>query len=144
MQIKILDPKVSLPAHATTGSAGVDLRVCMDTPEYTLQPGESRLFSTGLSVYIQDPKYAGFVIPRSGLGSKLGVVLGNLTGLIDSDYQGPLMVCLWNRSSEPRLITDLDRVAQLVIVPVVQVTWEVVTDFVQTDRGTSGFGSTGV
>ena len=131
-----------LPHYATAGAAGLDLRACIDSP-MSLQPGESQLVSSGIAIHVGDPGYAAVVLPRSGLGAKSGVVLGNLVGLIDSDYQGPLMVSLWNRSKAPFTIQPLDPVAQLIVVPVVQVEFEVVDEFAASARGAGGFGSTG-
>ena len=144
LQIKILDPKIreTMPSYASLGSAGLDLRAVMDEP-LVLQPGETKLIKTGLAIYIGDPGYAALILPRSGLGHKHGIVLGNLVGLIDSDYQGELMVSCWNRSQTPFTIEPMERIAQLVIVPVVQPTFEVVDEFVATERGTDGFGSSG-
>ncbi|HLU00949.1 MAG TPA: dUTP diphosphatase [Burkholderiaceae bacterium] len=142
--LKILDPRMNdyLPAYATTGSAGLDLRACIDAP-ITLQPGESQLIPTGLAMHIADPAYAAMILPRSGLGHKHGIVLGNLVGLIDSDYQGPLMVSAWNRGTETFVLQPMERLAQMVIVPVQQVEFEIVDEFVDSDRGEGGFGSTG-
>ena len=144
LQVKILDPRLTgqLPSYATTGSAGLDLRACLDAP-LMIEPGAAHLIPTGLAVHLADPGYAGLILPRSVLGHKHGIVLGNLVGLIDSDYQGPLMVSCWNRGSEPFRLEPLERLAQFVIVPVVQATLEVVQDFVASTRGDAGFGSTG-
>ena len=144
LQVKILDERVRevLPRYATPGAAGMDLRACIDAP-LTLQPGESRLVPSGIAIHVADPRYAAIVLPRSGLGAKNGIVLGNLVGLIDSDYQGPLMISVWNRSSAAFTIEPLDRIAQLVIVPVAQVEFEVVQEFGASARGAGGFGSTG-
>ncbi len=131
-----------LPHYATAGAAGLDLRACIDQ-ELVLSPGESRLVPSGISVYVGDPGYAAVILPRSGLGAKNGIVLGNLVGLIDSDYQGPLMVSLWNRGQASFAIQPMDRIAQLVVVPVQQIEFEVVDEFVASARGASGFGSTG-
>ena len=131
-----------LPHYASAGSAGLDLRACVEN-ELVLKPSESKLVSSGISIYIGDPGYAAVILPRSGLGAKNGIVLGNLVGLIDSDYQGPLMVSLWNRGSAAFAIQPLDRIAQLVVVPVMQVELEVVEDFTASARGAGGFGSTG-
>ncbi len=131
-----------MPAYATSGSAGMDLRACMEMP-LQIMPGETALVSTGISIYIRDPGLAAMLLPRSGLGHKHGIVLGNLVGLIDSDYQGPLMVSLWNRGSEAFEVNVGDRIAQLVIVPVVQTEFEVVEEFTATRRGAGGFGHTG-
>lgn len=144
IDVKILDPRMQdqLPAYATAASAGLDLRACIDAP-ITLAPGQTELIPTGLAIYIADPGYAGMILPRSGLGHKHGIVLGNLVGLIDADYQGPLMVSAWNRGQSAFVLNPMERLAQLVIVPVQQVTFNVVTEFSQTDRGAGGFGSTG-
>lgn len=146
IQLKILDPRVGneipLPTYATQGSAGLDLRACVDET-LSLAPGAVELIPTGLSVYISDPSLAGVLLPRSGLGHKHGIVLGNLVGLIDSDYQGQLFVSCWNRSKDAFSIEPGDRIAQLVIVPVVQAQFEVVDDFIDTQRGSGGFGSSG-
>lgn len=131
-----------LPTYATPGSAGLDLRACLDAP-LTLQPNAWQLVPTGISVYIKDPEYAALILPRSGLGHKHGIVLGNLVGLIDSDYQGQLMVSAWNRSSVAFTLEPMERLAQLVIVPVVQAQFNVVTEFEATERGEGGYGSTG-
>jgi dUTP pyrophosphatase len=142
--IKILDPRMQnlLPAYATSGSAGLDLRACLDAP-LTLQPGETHLVPTGLAIHLGDPGYAAMILPRSGLGHKHGIVLGNLVGLIDSDYQGQLMVSTWNRGQTAFTLEPMDRLAQLVIVPVLQVGFHVVDDFADSARGEAGFGSTG-
>ncbi|MFN5258536.1 MAG: dUTP diphosphatase [Burkholderiales bacterium] len=144
IDVKILDPRMrdQLPNYATSGSAGLDLRACIDTP-LLISPGETHLIPTGLSLYIANPGFAGMILPRSGLGHKNGIVLGNLVGLIDADYQGPLMVSTWNRGQQPFTINPLDRLAQLVIVPIQQVGFNVVDEFPSTDRGAGGFGSTG-
>ncbi len=146
VQLKILDPRIGrdipLPAHATDGSAGVDLRACLDAT-LTIAPGQTELIPTGLSVYIEDPGLAAMILPRSGLGHKHGIVLGNLVGLIDSDYQGQLFVSCWNRGTEPYALEPGERLAQMVIVPVVQADFEIVTDFVASERGAGGFGHTG-
>ena len=144
IDLKVLDPRIadSLPAYATAGSAGLDLRACIDAPQ-VLAPGQTALLPTGLALHIGDPNLTGMILPRSGLGHKHGIVLGNGVGLIDSDYQGPLMVSCWNRGSEPFTVQPMERIAQLVIVPVVQAVFRVVDDFDATERGTSGFGSTG-
>ena len=144
LQVKILDPRLSgeLPAYATPGSAGLDLRACLDAP-LTIAPGTTHLIPTGLAVHLADPGYAGLILPRSGLGHKHGIVLGNLVGLIDSDYQGPLMVSCWNRGTQPFRLEPLERLAQFVIVPIVQAAFEVVQDFAASARGGGGFGSTG-
>ncbi|HEX3096307.1 MAG TPA: dUTP diphosphatase [Usitatibacter sp.] len=144
LDVKILDERIraSLPAYATAGSAGLDLRACIDGP-LTLRPGDSALIPSGLAIHLADPGLAAVVIPRSGLGHKHGIVLGNLVGLIDSDYQGPLMVSCWNRGKEPFVVNPLERIAQLVVVPVVQVELNVVDAFEESGRGAGGFGSTG-
>ena len=144
IELKILDPRVadSLPAYATAGSAGLDLRACLDAP-LILEPGQTSLIPTGLAIHIGDPGLAAMLLPRSGLGHKHGIVLGNLVGLIDSDYQGPLMVSCWNRGAVAFTVQPLERIAQLVIVPVVQARFRVVDEFDATDRGVRGFGSTG-
>ena len=144
IDVKILDPRIrdQLPNYATSGSAGLDLRACIDTP-LLISPGETHLIPTGLSLYIANPGFAGMILPRSGLGHKNGIVLGNLVGLIDADYQGPLMVSTWNRGQQPFTINPLDRLAQLVIVPIQQVEFNVVDEFPSTVRGAGGFGSTG-
>lgn len=142
--LKILDARMSdyLPTYATRGSAGLDLRACIDTP-LTLAPGSTELVPTGLSIHIADPAYAAMILPRSGLGHKHGIVLGNLVGLIDSDYQGPLMVSAWNRGSQPFVLEPMERLAQLVVVPVQQVEFDIVDEFDDSSRGAGGFGSTG-
>ena len=144
LDIKILDEKIrsQLPAYATGGSAGLDLRACIDEP-LTLRPGDSALLPTGLAIHLGDPGLAAIIIPRSGLGHKHGIVLGNLVGLIDSDYQGPLMVSCWNRGREPFVVNPLERIAQLVVIPVVQVALNIVDAFEESARGAGGFGSTG-
>lgn len=146
IDVKILDPRLGnefpLPAYATTGSAGLDLRALIDAP-LTVEAGQTVLIPTGLSIYIADPNLAAVILPRSGLGHKHGIVLGNLVGLIDSDYQGPLMVSLWNRGSTPFKVEIGDRIAQLVFVPVVQAEFNIVNKFEQTDRGEGGFGHSG-
>ncbi len=144
VDLKILDQRLAdqLPAYATPGSAGLDLRACLDAP-LVLAPGQTALLPTGLSLHLGDPGLAAMILPRSGLGHRHGIVLGNLVGLIDSDYQGPLMVSCWNRGIEPFTVQPLERIAQLVIVPVVQAAFRVVDDFAQSARGEGGFGSTG-
>jgi deoxyuridine 5'-triphosphate nucleotidohydrolase len=146
VELKILNPRVGtalpLPKRATQGSAGLDLRACLDAA-LELKPGETKLIPTGLAIHLADPALAAVIIPRSGLGHKHGIVLGNLVGLIDSDYQGELMISCWNRGSQPFLIEPGERVAQLVVVPVVQVEFDVVEEFAATDRGSGGFGHTG-
>lgn len=144
IDLRILDERIRphLPAYATPGSAGMDLRACIDAP-VAIVPGETRLIPTGISIHVADPALAAIILPRSGLGHKHGIVLGNLVGLIDSDYQGPLMVSCWNRGQEAFTLNPMERVAQLVIVPVVQAGFRVVETFEASDRGTGGFGSTG-
>jgi len=144
IDLKILDPRMAevLPAYATPGSAGLDLRACIDAP-LTLEPGRTELLPTGIAIHIGDAGLAAMILPRSGLGHKHGIVLGNLVGLIDSDYQGPLMVSCWNRGRESFTVQPMERIAQLVIVPVVQAGFRVVEGFEASDRGTGGFGSTG-
>src|SRR5512140_2037396 len=142
--LRVLDERIRphLPAYATPGSAGMDLRACIDAP-LVIAPGETVLVPTGVAIHIGDPGLAAVILPRSGLGHKHGIVLGNLVGLIDSDYQGPLMVSCWNRGHETFTLNALDRLAQLVIVPVVQARFEVVESFEQSERAQGGFGSTG-
>ena len=144
MDVKILDARLrdQLPHYATPGAAGLDLRACIDAP-LTLAPGETQLIPTGMAIHLADPGYAALILPRSGLGHKHGIVLGNLVGLIDSDYQGQLMVSAWNRGKEPFELAPLERLAQLVIVPVVQARFNIVEAFETTTRGEGGFGSTG-
>ena len=144
LDIRILDARIRdhLPAYATAGSAGLDLRACLDAP-LTLEPGDSSLVPTGLAIHIADPGLAAVIIPRSGLGHKHGIVLGNLVGLIDSDYQGQLFVSCWNRGRAAFVVNPLERIAQLVVVPVVQVKLNVVESFEESARGAGGFGSTG-
>ena len=144
IELKVLDPRIAdhLPAYATPGSAGLDLRACLDAP-LQLPPGGAALIPTGLSIHIGDPGLAAMLLPRSGLGHKHGIVLGNLVGLIDSDYQGPLMVSCWNRGSEAFTVQPLERIAQMVIVPVVQAAFRRVDTFAASERGEGGFGSTG-
>ena len=144
IDVKVLDARMAehLPAYATPGSAGLDLRACLDEA-IVLQPGQTALIPTGLSVHIADPGLAAMLLPRSGLGHKHGIVLGNLVGLIDSDYQGPLMVSCWNRGSTPFTVEPMERIAQMVIVPVVQARFRRVDAFDASDRGAGGFGSTG-
>ena len=144
IDLKILDPRIGgqLPHYATAGSAGLDLRACLDEP-LTLNPGETQLIPTGMAIHLADPGYAAMLLPRSGLGHKHGVVLGNLVGLIDSDYQGQLMVSCWNRGQEAFTIQPFERIAQMVIVPVVQARFRLVQDFEESHRGQGGFGSTG-
>ena len=144
IDVKILDPRMKdqLPSYATPGSAGIDLRACLDAP-LTIAPGTTHLIPTGLAIHIADPAYAAMILPRSGLGHKHGIVLGNLVGLIDSDYQGQLMVSTWNRGQTECVLNPMERLAQLVIVPVLQVGFNVVEDFDSSERGAGGFGSTG-
>ena len=145
LDVKILDPRMAdqLPQYATPGSAGLDLRACLDAP-LTLQPNAWQLVPTGIAIHLQDPGYAAMLLPRSGLGHKHGIVLGNLVGLIDSDYQGQLMVSCWNRSDVAFTIEPMERIAQMVIVPVVQARFNVVSEFGDvTERGAGGYGSTG-
>ena len=145
IDVKILDPRLAdqLPAYATPGSAGLDLRACLDAP-LTLQPNAWQLVPTGMAIYLKDPAYAALILPRSGLGHKHGIVLGNLVGLIDSDYQGQLMVSAWNRSDVAFTIEPMERIAQLVIVPVVQAEFCIVDEFAAaSERGEGGYGSTG-
>ncbi|MFM0510385.1 dUTP diphosphatase [Paraburkholderia sp. RL17-373-BIF-A] len=144
LDLKILDARMraQLPAYATTGSAGLDLRACLDEP-LTLKPGETALVPTGLAIHVGDPGYAALILPRSGLGHKHGIVLGNLVGLIDSDYQGQLMISTWNRGETTFVLNPMERLAQLVIVPVVQAEFNIVDDFETSERGAGGFGSTG-
>ena len=141
---KILNPAIKehLPRYASEGSAGLDLRACVEHVQ-TLNPGETFLIPTGIAIFIKDPNYAGLILPRSGLGHKHGIVLGNLVGLIDSDYQGELLISCWNRSSKSFLINPLERIAQLVLVPIMKAEFNLVEDFDTTNRGTGGFGSTG-
>ena len=142
--LRVLDERIrdALPAYATAGSAGMDLRACIDAP-LTLAGGDTHLVPTGVSIHVDDPGYAAVILPRSGLGHKHGIVLGNLVGLVDSDYQGPLMVSCWNRGVHPFTIQPLDRIAQLVIVPVAQAAFRVVDAFEASARAEGGFGSTG-
>ena len=144
LDVRILDARLheSPPAYATAGSAGLDLRACIDEP-LLLQAGATALVPSGIAIHLADPGYAAVVLPRSGLGHRHGIVLGNLVGLIDSDYQGQIMVSLWNRSNEPFTIQPLDRIAQLIVIPVVQVALNLVDSFDLSERGTGGFGSTG-
>ena len=141
---KILNPliKEHIPTYASEGSAGLDLRACINDP-LVINPGKTELIPTGISIFIKDPGYAGLILPRSGLGHKHGIVLGNLVGLIDSDYQGELFISTWNRGTSSFTINSLDRIAQLVIVPVSQATFNLVSDYSKSDRGDGGFGSTG-
>jgi dUTP pyrophosphatase len=144
IDLKLLDARMAdlLPAYATPGSAGLDLRACIDEP-LVIEPGQTHLLPTGLSLHIADPSLAALILPRSGLGHKHGIVLGNLVGLIDADYQGPLMVSCWNRGSTAFTVAPMERIAQLVIVPVVQASFRVVDEFGASSRGEGGFGSTG-
>ena len=146
LQVRILDARIGeefpLPAYATDGSAGLDLRACIAAP-LRLDPGHAELIPTGLSIYVEDPALAAVILPRSGLGHKHGLVLGNLVGLIDSDYQGPLLVSCWNRGASAYTVQPGERIAQLVVVPVVQVELQIVASFGATDRGSGGFGHTG-
>jgi len=144
IEVKVLDERIrsTLPSYATQGSAGMDLRACLEHPA-TLAPGETLLVPTGIAIHITDPGLAAIILPRSGLGHKHGIVLGNLVGLIDSDYQGPLMISCWNRGQAPFVLQPLDRLAQLVVVPVVQATLRVVESFGPSERGQGGFGSSG-
>jgi dUTP pyrophosphatase len=144
LDVKILDERMrsQLPAYATSGSAGLDLRACLDEP-LTLRPGDSALVPTGLAIHVADPGHAAVIIPRSGLGHKHGIVLGNLVGLIDSDYQGQLFVSCWNRGRDTFVMNPMERIAQLVVIPVVQVELNVVESFDESGRGAGGFGSTG-
>ncbi len=146
LQVRILDPRVgrdiALPERATAGSAGLDLRACLDAP-LLLEPGQTHLVPTGIAIHLDDPGLAAVLLPRSGLGHRHGIVLGNLVGLIDSDYQGQVMVSVWNRGDHPFTIEPGDRIAQMIVVPVVQVEFEVVADFDATQRGAGGFGSSG-
>jgi dUTP pyrophosphatase len=144
LDVRILDARLQgqLPRYATAGAAGLDLRACLEAP-LTLMPGQAELLPTGMAIHLADPGYAALILPRSGLGHKHGIVLGNLVGLIDSDYQGQLMVSCWNRGTEPFAVQPLDRIAQLVIVPVVQAQLSIVEQFAASSRGDGGFGSTG-
>ena len=144
LDVKILDPRMrdQLPHYATSGSAGLDLRACIDEP-ITLAPGQTELVPAGIAIHLGDPGFAAVILPRSGLGHKHGIVLGNLVGLIDSDYQGQIFVSTWNRGNAPFVLNPMERLAQLVVVPVVQVAFNVVDDFEQSSRGAGGFGSTG-
>jgi dUTP pyrophosphatase len=144
IQVKVMDERMrsQLPQYATPGSAGLDLRACIDDA-IEISPGQTVLVPTGLAIYIGDPSLCAMILPRSGLGHKHGIVLGNLVGLIDSDYQGQLMVSTWNRGNTSFHLEPMERLAQLVIVPVIQIEWESVSEFAQSDRGAGGFGSTG-
>ena len=146
VQLRTLDPRlgreIPLPEYATDGSAGLDLRACVDGPT-TIGPGETRLVATGLAIHIADPGYAAVIVPRSGLGHRHGIVLGNLVGLIDSDYQGEVLISCWNRGNEPYVVEPGERIAQLVVVPVARARFELVKEFAETKRGAGGFGHTG-
>lgn len=146
LQLKIIDPRIGgaypLPSYATTGSAGIDLRACIDAA-LELKPGDTQLIPSGIAIYLEDPGYAAIVLPRSGLGHKHGIVLGNLVGLIDSDYQGQIFVSCWNRGSTAFVIQPGERIAQLVVIPVLQVAFDVVSEFTASERGAGGFGSSG-
>lgn len=144
LDVKIIDERMreQMPSYATPGSAGLDLRACIDHP-LVIEPGETRLIPTGLAIHLADPGYAAMILPRSGLGHKHGIVLGNLVGLIDSDYQGQLMVSTWNRGTAAFTLNPMERLAQLVIVPVLQVAFNIVEEFGDSERGSGGFGSTG-
>jgi len=144
LQVKIMDERMrsQLPQYATAGSAGLDLRACLEVA-IDIAPGQTVLVPTGISIYINDPRYCAMILPRSGLGHKHGIVLGNLVGLIDSDYQGQLMVSTWNRGTSSFRLEPMERLAQLVIVPVIQIEWSIVDEFASSDRGEGGFGSTG-
>jgi dUTP pyrophosphatase len=144
LEVKILDERIRgmLPHYASAGAAGLDLRACVDR-ELVLGPGESQLVSSGIAIHVADPGYAAVILPRSGLGAKNGIVLGNLVGLIDSDYQGPLMISVWNRGKSGFTIQPLDRIAQMIVLPVLQVEFEVVEEFAASARGAGGLGSTG-
>lgn len=146
VQLKVLDPRLGnewpLPTYATAGSAGLDLRACLDEA-IQIEPGQTILVKTGMAIYIEDVNYAGLILPRSGLGHKHGIVLGNLVGLIDSDYQGELMVSVWNRGQQPFCLEPGERLAQYVLVPVIQAEFEQVDEFIATERGAGGFGHTG-
>ena len=144
MDVRILDPRLkeALPAYATAGAAGLDLRACIEVP-MKLHPGETHMVPSGIAIHLADPSLAAVVLPRSGLGHKHGIVLGNLVGLIDSDYQGEIFISVWNRGKETYTLNPMDRLAQLLVVPVVQVALNVVEDFAASKRGAGGFGSTG-
>ena len=144
LDVRVLDKRLleQLPHYATPGSAGLDLRACIDTP-VTLKSGETTLIPSGIAIHLDDPKYAAMVLPRSGLGHKHGIVLGNLVGLIDSDYQGQIFVSVWNRGHAEFTIQPMERIAQMIVVPILQVEFNVVADFVASTRGDGGFGSTG-
>lgn len=144
LDVRVLDPRLltQLPEYATPGSAGLDLRACIDSP-LVIQPGETVLVPSGIAIHLDDSRYAAMVLPRSGLGHKHGIVLGNLVGLIDSDYQGQISVSLWNRGQNEFTVQPMDRIAQMIVVPVLQVQFNVVSDFTASSRGAGGFGSTG-
>ena len=144
LDVRVLDSRLldQLPHYATAGSAGLDLRACLDVP-VTLKPGETTLIPSGIAIHLDDPQYAAMILPRSGLGHKHGIVLGNLVGLIDSDYQGQIFVSIWNRGQVEFTIQPMERIAQMIVVPVLQVEFNVVPDFVASKRGDGGFGSTG-
>ena len=144
IDVKILDARLrdQMPAYATSGSAGLDLRACIDTP-FVLKPGQAELIPSGIAIHLADPGLAAMVLPRSGMGHKHGIVLGNLVGLIDSDYQGQILVSLWNRGAVAFTLNPMERIAQLVVVPVVQVGFNLIDEFTQSTRGAGGFGSTG-
>jgi len=144
LEVKILDPRIraNMPSYASPGAAGLDLRACLEAP-LTLEPGDSRLVPSGIAIHLGDPGYAALVLPRSGLGARHGIVLGNLVGLIDSDYQGQIFVSAWNRGKAAFTIQPLERIAQLIIVPVQQVQFSIVEEFESSSRGSGGFGSTG-
>lgn len=144
LDVRILDSRIraNMPHYATSGAAGLDLRACLEAP-LTLQPGDSQLVASGIAIHLGDPGYAAIVLPRSGLGAKHGIVLGNLVGLVDSDYQGQIMVSVWNRGAASFTIQPLERIAQLVVVPVQQVEFNIVDEFSASSRGAEGFGSTG-
>ncbi|MBC7625253.1 MAG: dUTP diphosphatase [Aeromicrobium sp.] len=144
LDVRVLDPRLSaqLPTYATQGSAGLDIRACIETP-ITLKPGETNLIPSGMAIHIADNQYAALILPRSGLGHKHGIVLGNLVGLIDSDYQGQIFVSVWNRGHTEFTIQPMDRIAQMIIVPVLQVEFNIVDAFAESERGAGGFGSTG-
>lgn len=144
LEVRIIDPRMKeqLPSYATSGSAGLDLRACIDAP-LIIEPGTTHLIPTGLAIHIGDPGYAAMILPRSGLGHKHGIVLGNLVGLIDADYQGQLMISTWNRGDMRFVLNPMERLAQLVIVPIMQVELQVVEEFRASERGAGGFGSTG-
>ena len=144
LDVRVLDPRLltQLPEYATAGSAGLDLRACIDSP-LVIQPGKTVLVPSGIAIHLDDSRYAAIVLPRSGLGHKHGIVLGNLVGLIDSDYQGQISVSLWNRGQNEFTVQPMDRIAQMIVVPILQVHFNVVSEFTASSRGTGGFGSTG-